>query len=750
MSMRIAVVLGLTLCLCACGSSTTPTINPASAGWHEWSGQGSGVFREAQYDHGEWIYDNGIWQAQGANSDGLHRTDYYAALMPLPTDPTYITRDLYNALTYDFFGAHRATHNGDYGLPLDHATWPDGTGDLAQLRLAADGATLYLRLLWNSLPRPDAAIATLAFAPASGAGTAPWPRNAKLSSAWSAVLTVWGSGAALQTTEGEVAVPVRIGDHAYEVQIPLRLLPSGPWTLRGGSGLNDPAQPGQYLTVPIGPATQNAPGSGGLVSPSNVWDLLFARDAVWTFDERQQADDLLRGDIGQDSAVVDPALLQSGATQLAGLRTGDLSRQFESALFEADGIQRSAGALPVNLPAGFPTPIATPDFNVSYFYSGRLQTYSMHVPQAYADSAAAFPLIVYLHGFTGLPDEPFYNPVGLVPMADQQGYLFASALGRGDLTYAGEGDYDVLEVIRDVSKHYRVDPDRIYLMGHSMGGYGTNNVGTHHPELFAAMAPAEGTDSIPLHANLRNLPWFEMTADEDLDVLAQDANKLYSALAADGYDATLLEYRLKIHEYSSIYDTLPRLFRFFAAHQRNANPAVLSYTRLPNEDRADLGLIYDGAYWLSALRAADATQAATVTLESDAIPHIVPDPAQATRSDQAVNEGGPSGRTEAQLKQTVPNTAPMATPGNVLHFSGSNAGSLQVDLRRAGLTVDGAALRILSTADVPVVLGLLGVQSGNLALSVDGGAPTSVPVTSGKAAVPVPAGAHSLVLSPPG
>ncbi len=68
-----------------------------------------------------------------------------------------------------------------------------------------------------------------------------------------------------------------------------------------------------------------------------------------------------------------------------------------------------------------------------------------------------------------------------------------------------------------MSRRYRVDPDRIYLMGHSMGGYGTNNLATHHPDLFAAVAPAEGTDSADLHANLRNTPWFEMTAEEDLD-----------------------------------------------------------------------------------------------------------------------------------------------------------------------------------------------------------------------------------------
>ncbi|MGH8505166.1 MAG: prolyl oligopeptidase family serine peptidase [Stenotrophobium sp.] len=742
--------LMLTMLLTACDSSSVPVNAAAAAGSHAWVGQGSGVFRDAQYDRGEWIYTNGIWQARGANADGLHRTDYYAALMPLPTDPTYITRDVYNAVTYDFFGLHRAAHNGDYTLPLDHKTWPDGTGDLAEVRLAADRQNLYVRFLWNSMPRPDAQIATLTFAASGSASAAmPWPRNAKLSSVWTAALTVWGTGAALQTADGhEAAVPASAGDHITQVQIPLSQLPPAPWTLTGGSGLDDPQQPGRYWDVSPGLATQNATGSGALTVPTNVWDLLFAQDTPWTFDERRQADDLAAGNVSADSAEVDLAKLQSAQTELAPLRTGDFSVMFASRLFEADGITRSSqGALPVPLPSSVTLPVGAPDINVSYFYTGRLQTYSMHVPAGYSASGAAYPLIVYLHGFTGLPEEPFYCPVGLVPMADQNGYLFASVLGRGDYTYLGEGDLDVLEVIADVSRRYHVDPDRIYLMGHSMGGYGTNNVGTHHPDLFAAIAPAEGTDSADLYANLRNLPWFEMTADEDLDVLAQSANALYKSLSTAGYDATLLEYRLKTHEYSSIYDTLPRLFRFFAAHKRNANPAVVSYTRVHNEDRVDLGLIYDGAYWLSGLRAADQTKTANVTLESDGIAHVVPDPSSAVRTEQQVDEGGPSGRTLADLKQTVPNTAPASVVGNTLHITATNAGTMTVDLKRTSLTVDSTALTISSTADTPLLLKLAGVASASVTVSVDNQPASALAVDAGIVAVQIPAGTHQLTLT---
>ena len=50
-------------------------------------------------------------------------------------------------------------------------------------------------------------------------------------------------------------------------------------------------------------------------------------------------------------------------------------------------------------------------------------------------------------------------------------------------------EIDAMTLLKAVREKYRIDNDRIYLMGHSMGGYGTNNVATHHPDLFAVALP---------------------------------------------------------------------------------------------------------------------------------------------------------------------------------------------------------------------------------------------------------------------
>ena len=58
--------------------------------------------------------------------------------------------------------------------------------------------------------------------------------------------------------------------------------------------------------------------------------------------------------------------------------------------------------------------------------------------------------------------------------------------------YRGTAEKDVLDVMADVQHAYRIDATRIYLMGHSMGAYGTWSIAMNHPDLFAALGPISG------------------------------------------------------------------------------------------------------------------------------------------------------------------------------------------------------------------------------------------------------------------
>lgn len=54
------------------------------------------------------------------------------------------------------------------------------------------------------------------------------------------------------------------------------------------------------------------------------------------------------------------------------------------------------------------------------------------------------------------------------------------------------GRLDALAVLKEIKNIYTIDPDRIYLTGHSMGGHGTWTIGSTHPDQFAAVGPSAG------------------------------------------------------------------------------------------------------------------------------------------------------------------------------------------------------------------------------------------------------------------
>jgi len=695
------------------GQACSPAATGGIDGWHNWRAPSGGVFRQGAYCGGEWVYTNTVQLGNGANSDRLRRADYSQPVRPVSTDVA-------NLLTYDLFGVHRSAHNGDYVLPTDRERWPDFTGELAELRLAADGDELFVRLRYTSMPRPDAQIATLAFATHGlSVAASDWPAGANVRSPWQAALTMWGTGASVTTAGGEsvglvdLGGAVRTGDHVVDVRVPLSALPPGPWALTGGAGLADPDDPSRYWMMLPGEATPVRPGNPG-VSDAAVWSLLFARDQPWTFDDGLQSELLWQGDASTARETVDLAALQAGGTAGAPVRIGRQSRVFESRLDLGDGIergnvdfvdQRPPGESPVGLPARDPARW--------YQYQGRLQPYSLYVPSSYASAPAdrTFPLIVYLHGLNGYIDEPFGPVLGLEAAAEDRGYLLAGALGRGDNLYRGAGEVDVLEMIADLSAAYRVDPDRIYLMGHSMGAQGTYSVALRNPDLFAAAAPTQTTASPELWRNGRNLPWFHIAAVFDADADGTEAKAIYAQRSVEGWDSTVLNYQSKTHEYSSVYDTLPRLFSFFDTRRRDPSPPIVSYVT-PERDDPALGLVHDGAYWVSGLILVTDGEPVSVEAETFGRPHRRIDPAVSTRTVTEVEEGGRSGGdTTAELLQTVPAYGPLLPAQNRATVTLRGARAVVLDLAAMALTTEAALVLDVDT-DAEVELTLVGPGGG--------------------------------------
>jgi predicted esterase len=227
-----------------------------------------------------------------------------------------------------------------------------------------------------------------------------------------------------------------------------------------------------------------------------------------------------------------------------------------------------------------------------------------------------WPLVVMLHGYNG--DNPVYVKWWSIDqrhnsVVDKYPIIYIEPHGRGNTSYMGIGDQDILKCIELAKQKFNIDENRIYLKGESMGGGGTWNVGTRHPELFAAIAPVFGgwdyhagmkdneianlsererfnneANSSLAHADaLLTTPVFVSHGDIDKSVDVNNSRYLVKTLQRWGYDIRYHEYPGFGHEGIEYYD---QLIPWFLEHKLNANPAKV---RVRSAD-----LKYASAHWL--------------------------------------------------------------------------------------------------------------------------------------------------------
>ncbi|MBL8059690.1 MAG: prolyl oligopeptidase family serine peptidase [Chthonomonas sp.] len=70
--------------------------------------------------------------------------------------------------------------------------------------------------------------------------------------------------------------------------------------------------------------------------------------------------------------------------------------------------------------------------------------------------------------------------------------------------WEGIGRRDAIEVLKDATGKANYDRDRIMLTGHSMGGHGAWHLGSHYPNIFAAVGPCAGWISFDTYAGGAN------------------------------------------------------------------------------------------------------------------------------------------------------------------------------------------------------------------------------------------------------
>ncbi len=167
-------------------------------------------------------------------------------------------------------------------------------------------------------------------------------------------------------------------------------------------------------------------------------------------------------------------------------------------------------------------------FAVSFLSSNAQQTaqkfvqetqYLLYLPDGYTtDTVKRWPLMIFLHGSgeagTDVNKVKAWGPPKLIDAGKKYPFIVVSPQAPPNTGWQVE----VLRaMLNDLKKQYRVDNDRVYLTGLSMGGFGTWNYSEKFPDDLAAIAPICGGGDVAKVWQLRHMPvWCFHGAKDDV------------------------------------------------------------------------------------------------------------------------------------------------------------------------------------------------------------------------------------------
>ncbi len=661
---------------------------------------------------------------------------------------------LYQDFLYDDDGAHEVPDPNDprvaevgnlFSMTNGTYTYPTGPGyaenaaDLVEFRVKPLARATAFRVTLNTLENPALVAFSIAIGGTPGT-TYPFPDGANVAAPASLFLTVHevnGKLAAQLVRAGSDApVPgaapsVRVDTVRHQIQVEV---PHSEWNPRRstvrmamGVGLWDSAT-NSYL-LPQVTASASAPGGAGTAAhPAAFFNVAFRTDepepsvedstsavldASWWRDRAQGAA-LAAGDISPFYADVSFAKLHRRVTDNSMIpRTGSFDMILPShfSLGQGESFAHTCGL------TGRPdTGGCSPE------YLGNLQPYNIYVPPGPAPQDG-YGLTLLLHSLSAN-----YNQYMGSRNQSQFGNrpdpsIVITPESRGpDQFYEGLGGAEVFEVWAAVAHRYHLNPAYTDITGYSMGGFGTYDLASQFPDLFARAQPTVGEESdTTVLASLRNVPVLAWNNSADELVPATDYLPTEQALVSDGYRIELDVYRpcastlcsplFPDHLELAVNDEFAPAATFLGSATVDRNPAHVTYVVDAQRNIPQYGLVGDHAYWLSDLTLRDSSvtdSSGAPEATVDAISHGfgVGDPkASGTITGAGALTGGYMGAIQYLSFRQSWGAVPSEPTADEIDITAKNLATASIDVARADADCN---VKLNITSDGPVAVSLPG------------------------------------------
>jgi predicted peptidase len=156
--------------------------------------------------------------------------------------------------------------------------------------------------------------------------------------------------------------------------------------------------------------------------------------------------------------------------------------------------------------------------------------YLLYLPKDYAGKPA-WPLMLFLHGAGERGDNldvvKVHGPPKLIAAGKEFPFIVVSPqCPKGRWWNA----FELAALLDEISEKYKVDQDRIYVTGLSMGGFGTWSLAAYQPKRFAAIMPICGGGDAIVTKLFKTVPAWVFHGAKDSVVPVERSEVMVDAL----------------------------------------------------------------------------------------------------------------------------------------------------------------------------------------------------------------------------
>jgi predicted esterase len=178
--------------------------------------------------------------------------------------------------------------------------------------------------------------------------------------------------------------------------------------------------------------------------------------------------------------------------------------------------------------------------------NGKRVPYVVFIPYSY-DGKKPFPLIMFLHG--GGEKKPIpWGPGTSYIKEHEQTFDFITVFPHMDdekdkyWSPDGPGGKHAMRALDEVMKHYKTDPNRVYLTGFSVGGICTWELGAKTPQRWAALVPVAGRSYPEWTKKVKDIPVWAFNGADDAEIPPENTRKTIALLKELGAHPKYTEY----------------------------------------------------------------------------------------------------------------------------------------------------------------------------------------------------------------